>query len=312
MRVLLRHAAISVLAGVISVFCLINALLQRDMAQGDKELSVANLIAADSYYSSASARLSYFGRIPWIFSDARAEILVNRAAIRYWQGDYAGLLADYPTLQSSMSNDDARLGLVFAGSVYRVGQHSDVTNSEMLNSLDQAIGVYAQVLEGEHQSYDAAFNYEYLIRLREALSGGAEWVPRGLEMFRSLCQCLSMNSICSMNLRWAVMRQSAEEDDFSLSCLSLALADSRNLCPDLVAGSLDTAGRHETVYREANHSNSRTLRSCGRPFFLALFGALFCPRRFVLSATAGPCNAHAPGGSGFHRVAGWIDIYAGH
>lgn len=181
MRVLLRHAAISVLAGVISVFCLINALLQRDMAQGDKELSVANLIAADSYYSSASARLSYFGRIPWIFSDARAEILVNRAAIRYWQGDYAGLLADYPTLQSSMSNDDARLALVFAGSVYRVGQHSDVTNSEMLNSLDQAIGVYAQVLEGEHQSYDAAFNYEYLIRLREALSGGAEWVPRGLE-----------------------------------------------------------------------------------------------------------------------------------
>ena len=69
MRVLLRHAAISVLAGVISVFCLINALLQRDMAQGDKELSVANLVAADSYYSSALARLSSFGRIPWIFSE---------------------------------------------------------------------------------------------------------------------------------------------------------------------------------------------------------------------------------------------------
>jgi hypothetical protein len=181
MRVIVRHVAISVSMGVISVVCLITALLEGDMAQGDKELSAANLAAADRYYSSALGRVSYFDRIPLMFSDARAEIVVNRAAIRYWQGDYVGLLADYPSLQSSMSDDDIRLGLVVAGSAYRVGQHRDVTSSEMLNSLDQAIGMYAQLLESDHRSYDAAFNYEFLIRLREALSGGAEWVPRGLE-----------------------------------------------------------------------------------------------------------------------------------
>lgn len=172
---------ISASAGVISVFCLFASLVQGDMALGDKELSAANLAAADSYYSSALARLSYFDRIPVIFSDTRTEIVANRAAIRYWQGDYAGLLAEYPTVQSLLSNDDLRLALVVAGSAYRVGQHRDVTSGEMLDSLDRAIGMYAQLLESEHQSYDAAFNYEFLIRLRKILSEGSEWVPRGPE-----------------------------------------------------------------------------------------------------------------------------------
>ena len=38
-----------------------------------------------------------------------------------------------------------------------------------------------QILEDSGGDHDVAFNYEFLVRLRNSVAGGAEWVPRAYE-----------------------------------------------------------------------------------------------------------------------------------
>ena len=107
-----------------------------------------------------AASYAYLGQ------QAKAEIEATRGAIRYWRGDYSSLLADYANATDPRLRENVALRLTVANAAYRAGQREKATPAEMLNSLDQAIGLYERLLQDAGGPTDVAFNYEFLVRLR--------------------------------------------------------------------------------------------------------------------------------------------------
>ena len=65
-----------------------------------------------------------------------------------------------------------------ANAAYRAGVNAEAEREEVLRAIDGAIGVYLGVLQESPDHPDAAYNYEYLIRLRADIAAGAD-IPMG-------------------------------------------------------------------------------------------------------------------------------------
>ena len=171
-----RYWVAALVLGLLALACAAAGALDRGMARAQRELAVANLPAADRGYAAVERQLLRAGGVSWPLSGLRAEIVAKRAAIRYWQADYAGLLNRDAGLP-----DDPVLRMTLANAAYRTGQRTGVTSSEMLDSLDRAIVLYAGLLRDGGGSEDVAYNYEYLVGLRGRLVAGAEPLGAPLE-----------------------------------------------------------------------------------------------------------------------------------
>lgn len=159
----------ALLAGVLAAACAAAAAVERGMARAQRELAVANLQAADDGYAAVERMLGRAGRLPWLLPGLRAEITARRAAIRYWRADYAGLAEDV-----AARAEDPVLRITLANAAYRLGQRAGAETRARLDALDRAIVLYAGLLRDGGGRADAAYNYEYLVRLRGLLEAGAE------------------------------------------------------------------------------------------------------------------------------------------
>lgn len=80
------------------------------------------------------------------------------ATAGYWQADYTALAA----------NPDAKL--LAANAAYRTLRREGGTWQTVVGRLDTVIKSYGEVLRAEPEQVDAAFNYEYAIRLRSLVA----------------------------------------------------------------------------------------------------------------------------------------------
>ena len=169
-----------VLGGLAALFAAAGTV-EREIAAAQTDLAIANLTAADHRYAEVWEWVGEDHWLSWALAGTRAEIEAKRGAIRYWRGDYSSLLADYTNATDPRLRENVALRLTVANAAYRAGQREEATPAEMLNGLDQAIGLYERLLQDAGGRTDVAFNYEFLVRLREAIGAGEEWFPRGSE-----------------------------------------------------------------------------------------------------------------------------------
>ena len=101
-------------------------------------------------------------------------VATRQAAVRYWQGDYAGLLADYADVAAGAGGASPAVQFLVANAAYRAGLASGDDRDRLLRSLDGAIDAYLGVLQESAGQRDAAYNYEYLVRLRADVASGAD------------------------------------------------------------------------------------------------------------------------------------------
>ena len=101
-------------------------------------------------------------------------VAARQAAVRYWQGDYAGLLADYADVAAGAGGASPALQFLIANAAYRAGLAAGDDRDRLLRSLDGAIDAYLGVLQESAGQRDAAYNYEYLVRLRADVASGAD------------------------------------------------------------------------------------------------------------------------------------------
>jgi len=83
----------------------------------------------------------------------------QRAAARYWAGDD----------ESLANSDDSRLKLLAANAEYRAVRRSGGPWQSVVNRLDGIAKRYADVLRNEPGNEDAAYNYEFVLRVRAAV-----------------------------------------------------------------------------------------------------------------------------------------------
>ena len=101
------------------------------------------------------------------FSD---DIRIARATAAYWLGRYDAVAAD-----TTDSEADAAMLLSAANAAFRNAQRDPAVGPAAVQRLDGVLQAYASALKASPRNAEAAFNYEYVARIRDEVARS----PRG-------------------------------------------------------------------------------------------------------------------------------------
>ena len=150
------------LAGVV---CVVAGRLDRDMAHAQQNVTALKYDEADQTFSNAERYFDYASHLPWIGDGPVNDVRTRRAELLYWQGQYGAI-------RSEQSGDNIPLQLVAANAAYRAGRIQAKDKQAALKAVNAGIEAYLTVLKNATRQEDAAYNYEYLVRLRDDILQG--------------------------------------------------------------------------------------------------------------------------------------------
>src|SRR5262245_42299027 len=156
----------AIVLALIGVLCLGAGRLDRDMAQGEQSQSALKYEEADQAFASAERYYGYAGSLPGVGKAPINDVRTRRAALRYFQGQYAAVASLQP------DPDNIELQLVAANALYRSGRLDAKDRQKTLQAVDASMQAYVGVLKNAKRQEDASYNYEYLARLRNDLMQG--------------------------------------------------------------------------------------------------------------------------------------------
>ena len=165
---LLGAAGLALLGGV----CLAVGTLEREMAHAQQRFATLHYEEPTATFDTAERYFEYGSRLPWIGNAPLNEVRARRAALRYWQRQYGTIVPRQAEPVSAIAPENIELQLVVANAVYRTGQSLATDRTTMLAGLDAGILAYLTVLKNATRQEDAAFNYEYVVRLRDDIDKG--------------------------------------------------------------------------------------------------------------------------------------------
>ena len=180
-----RYVIGAVVLAVIGAVCLGASRLDGRMADAQQMLLTSDYGAADASLSMVERYYQYASGVPWVGEGPVNDVRARRAAINYWQRQY-GLLAPAGRTDpvADVAPGNVTLQLIVADAVYRDGQPRAKDRNSALAVLDSAINAYRTVLNNARRPEDAphakeaAYNYEYVVRLRdETLKGRRRTLP---------------------------------------------------------------------------------------------------------------------------------------
>ena len=115
--------------------------------------------------------------MPFLGTDARQEIRARQAAVQYWQRQYDVVLPAGAEPVAAVDEENVELQLVVANSEFRVKQTEFKDKTSTVKALEEAAAGYLTVLKNNTWHPDAAYNYEYIIRLRDQAAKGSQPPP---------------------------------------------------------------------------------------------------------------------------------------
>jgi hypothetical protein len=139
------------------------------LAAAGEELTTTGATSRDTG-AALDAALAIGRRVPVLGTRLDADVRRHRAAEAYWQRDYAALVTG--ALAPAPDDADVSLLLLSANAVFRQTAGRVGSPQELARALDDVLEAYDTLLERDPGNADAAFNYEYVARLRSALAGG--------------------------------------------------------------------------------------------------------------------------------------------
>ena len=174
MKAVFQYLVTALILGAVAAAVAAAGRLDRRVAQTEQQIATFAFDDAEAAYGELERSLDVTGAVPWLFGGTRADVEARQAALRYWRGDYAGLLADYTDATAPDVTGNLSLQFILANAAARAALDPEADREQVLRALDGAIDVYLGVLQESPSHLDAAYNYEYLLRLRADLASGAE------------------------------------------------------------------------------------------------------------------------------------------
>ena len=175
MRTIAGYLFGAILLALLATLSLVAGRLERDMARGQQRLVALDYEEPDQALETAERYLEYGSRLPWMGESLHGslhDVQARRAALRYWQRQYGTIVPRQPDPVGGVAADNIELQLVVANAVYRAGEAVAKDRQTTLQALDAGIQAYLGVLKNSPRQQDAAYNYEYLNRLRDDLLKG--------------------------------------------------------------------------------------------------------------------------------------------
>jgi len=140
---------------------------EEKLAEAHRQLSVLQYADA-STDSDASANTSpLVRRIANLGGADEGDARELHATADYWQTRYAALEPKHDAT-GNITETDPQVLLLAANGAFRLSQ-ADTDRSNALRRLDGVVKGYGEVLKSASPTADAAYNYEYAIRVRDML-----------------------------------------------------------------------------------------------------------------------------------------------
>jgi len=143
--------------------------LEQRVADAHEELALLHYQALDAEYGDIESSMGLARRIPFVGDSLVADVREHRAAADYWQARYDAFQPARDAGGSTVDQEPAVL-VVAANANFRSGQREGADRQAMLKRLDAALKSYTEVLKKNPGSADAAYNYEFIVRLRDSVS----------------------------------------------------------------------------------------------------------------------------------------------
>jgi hypothetical protein len=157
----------AVVFALVGAAALVAGRFERDMADAQRHLATLQYEDATARLADADRYAAYAGWVPGVSDGLHNELRVRRAAISYWQQQYDAVRPGNGDAGGATAGDDIELQLIMANAAFRAGQATAKDRPSTMQALDEAVGNYLGVLKSEAWNEDAAYNYEYLVRLRD-------------------------------------------------------------------------------------------------------------------------------------------------
>src|SRR5688500_18145374 len=163
----------AVVAVTVGVVGLTTARLQRHMADAQERIATRQYDAARVSLDEAERYLEYGRWIPGVGDDSLREVRARKAALQYWQGQYEAVLPAQAEPVAGVDETNVELQLVVANAAFRAGLKGEKDRTALVQALNEAAGGYMTVLKNNTWHEDAAHNYEFVVRLRDAVAKGS-------------------------------------------------------------------------------------------------------------------------------------------
>ena len=157
------------------------ARYERHMADAQQQTSTAQYVSASESLETAEGYLGYASWLPGIGDDAAREISARKAALQYWQRDYDAIVPPQPEPVAAVDETNVDLQFIVANAAFRSNPARAKDREGLVQALNEAAAGYLTVLKNDRWHEDAAYNYEYVIRLRDEVAKGRRQAPEPKE-----------------------------------------------------------------------------------------------------------------------------------
>lgn len=151
------------------------SLIEDRLADGQQRLTTQTASVTPASYADLEETLAFAARIPVVGEALRADLREQRALAAYWNGDYASVVtrpAAPAAAEDEEEPQDPDLMFLAANASFRNTLQVRRDRAGLLRGLDEALRLYADVLKAQPGHAGAAYNYEYVGRLRTAIGRG--------------------------------------------------------------------------------------------------------------------------------------------
>jgi hypothetical protein len=140
------------------------ARLTREVAEAHRRLATLHYDVDDHIGTS-----TLWSRLPWPAGSSENDVRRHRATVSYWLSRYDSL-TDLTLATGGQALTDPQTLFVAANASWRAIPPPTANRKATIDRLDGVIQAYADVLRRDPSAADAAFNYEFVSKVRDTLA----------------------------------------------------------------------------------------------------------------------------------------------
>lgn len=164
MRKLAVYLALILAVLVVSGSLALCGLYEFKMAKAIELFAAFDFRSADGIYQNLEKNLDYGRRMPILLDKWKNELKISRARVKYWEKNYFELIDNGYNGQDQES-ENPNLRFIRANASYR-NVEAEEDKKNLIEGIEQAINGYIYTVRNDSENLNAAFNYEYLLRVR--------------------------------------------------------------------------------------------------------------------------------------------------
>jgi hypothetical protein len=172
MKAIVGYLLAAVVMAAVGAAGLTLGFLDRDIAHAQEHIITGEYTEPLQIFQKAERYYEYAAGIPWIGGRLRDDMRARQAVLQYWQRRYTAVVPEESDPVANVPADNLTLQLVMANAMFREGLAVATDKATTLGALDAAANGYLTLLRNADRHHDAAYNFEYVTRLRNDVAAG--------------------------------------------------------------------------------------------------------------------------------------------